>query len=565
VTRHRRPLLDARAALLVLGLALAGSFVGACQANNADQPTVGAGRRPTPEQAVKLIAAIGTYEEVAQFEAAVQPWKQRERILSALHNWDHFQALVRAQANRAARIEFVAFVTATRNPATGSIGALGVGGVLAAPRIVPGTLFALAEANQCAFVLPGQEPLSRPALRWARTGDAIEEEEPPLSQQVLDALDPDPGPIPMTDEEIQAYEDWRSENSAPIPMTEEESAWAAQQRADSGAPYPMTDEEIQAIKDAAGTAPPFTEELLNWIDQYEQDSAPIPMTEEESAWAAQQRADSGAPYPMTDEEAGWVDQWESVDDGAPVPMTEEESAWAEQQRADSGAPYPMDDAQSQAYETWLETGEPIPMTPEEIAWAEQQRADSGAPYPMTDEEIAAVDQAIRDRTLNLTEEEWDWIREQSGIGSPSSTPQPTPQRCDWFVDAGNAYGHVKGQKCGGAAGTWILNGDYHPPQPPGFRGTQKWTITIGSDWRTGTFTYETRAEGQVPGVPITVYLIGFSEGTVTLTIRDDGIAHMEFAESKHTFLSTTSAGGAGADQDAPLQTYQQDWAVGGTC
>ena len=205
------------------------------------------------------------------------------------------------------------------------------------------------------------------------------------------------------------------------------------------------------------------------------------------------------------------------------------------------------------------------MTPEEIAWAEQQRAESGAPYPMTDEEIAAVEQAIRDRTLTLTEEEWDWIREQLGIGSPSGTPQPTPQRCDWFVDGGNAYGHVKGQKCGGAAGTWILNGDYHPPQAPGFTGTQKWTITIGSDWRTGTFTYETRAEGQFPGAPVTVFLIGFAEGTVTLTIRDDGIAHMEFAESKHTYLTTTSAGGFGTDQNAPLERYAQDWAVGGTC
>lgn len=632
MTHHRRLVLGygARAVLFVLALAVAGSLLAGCQPNQpsssqSSQPSAVGARKPTPEQAVKLVIAFGTYQQAAVLKAALGPWRLRDRVATADRHWRHFQGLVLVLANRAARLELLDLVRAIGSRATasagsldvaGSMGALGGRGVLAAPRIVPSPVVRFAEENQCAFVLPGQEPLRRPALRYLASGEAVEEQEPPLGQQLLDLLEADPGPIPMTEAEIQAYEQWSEVDPGPIPMTQEEIDWAEEQRAGGGAPISMTEEEVAAVEAAANDAPPFTEDLLQWIDQYEQDSAPQPMTPEEVAWAEQQAADDGAPIPMTSEEAGWVDEW--AETGEPVPMTPEEIAWAEQQRAgNDGAPITMTEAEIQAYEEWVQEGapvpmtpeeaaqygewvddgapvpmtpeeiawveehfvqddsspvpmtpeeiaalgewvddgSPVPMTPEEIAWVEEHFQEDSSPVPMTPEEIAAVEEAARNRTLDLTEDDWDWILRRNGIGSPS-----TPPPCAWIVDrsftnATGATGRIKGQKCGAPTGTWVVNGTY---DYLGMHGVQQWQIEIGSNGRSGTYSYSTTIDGSLG--PVEVHVDGTASGTATLTIRADGTARITFRELAHEYHAEHAYEVAPPDATGAI-----DWAVGGAC
>jgi hypothetical protein len=639
--------LPARAGLLMI--LCIGLFAAACQSNQptasqlatTTQPAATGVRKPTPDEAVRFIKLINAREEADLIHAAMLVWHQEQGIREVVRHWKHFQGLVRQLANRAARLEYVAWATAkhptalAEGRATAWVGAIGGGGALFAPRIVPSTVIRSALANQCAFTLPGQEPLSHPALRFIATGQAVDEQEPPLSQQVLQAIDDTPPPL--NPELIAAWEQWRSEvEAAPVTMTPEEAAFAAEQRAGSGEPYPyvdpnepvpMTPEEVQAIEQAAGGAPAFSQETLDWIAQNDPDSAPTPMTPEEAAWADQQRADSSAPYPyvdpnepvpLTPEESAWLDQQRAdsgapypyVDPNEPIPMTPEEAAWEAQQRADSGAPYPMDDGTIDAYGQWIDDGAPVPMTPEEIAqygqwaddgapipmtpeevaWADQQRADSGAPYawedpnapipltpeevawldqqradstapvPMTPEEIAAVEAAARNRTLDISAEDWQWILDHNGMGSSPGNPPPPPPSCAWFIDHSftnpvGATGHVKGQKCGDPTGKWVVDGTYQlSTSGITLKGTQQWVITIDSSGTTGTYTYSTDVSGPFAKVH------GTASGTVTLTILPDGNAHMDFHELQHAYVAPNAH-----DTDPPGVVGSFDWEVGGTC
>ena len=133
----------------------------------------------------------------------------------------------------------------------------------------------------------------------------------------------------------------------------------------------------------------------------------------------------------------------------------------------------------------------------------------------------------------------------------------------WIIDGASGGGRVHGQKCGAPPGPWTIDGTY---TRAGFVGEQRWSITIAADERTGTFTYRTTQEGKPAGSPVTIYLVGRAQGTVTLAIDAvDGTAHMVLKETKHTYSATTSSGGTGSDQNAPLEQYTFDWETGGSC
>lgn len=143
----------------------------------------------------------------------------------------------------------------------------------------------------------------------------------------------------------------------------------------------------------------------------------------------------------------------------------------------------------------------------------------------------------------------------------------------WIIDATYAGGSAHGQKCGDPPGPWILDGTYEPANLaiPGisvagtFKGTQKWTITINADEKTGTFVYSTNAKGKFVGAPVVVTLVGSAKGTVSLSIDPvSGLAHMDLQETKHTYRATVPYG-QGNDSNAPLDDYTLDWDVGGTC
>ena len=79
----------------------------------------------------------------------------------------------------------------------------------------------------------------------------------------------------------------------------------------------------------------------------------------------------------------------------------------------------------------------------------------------------------------------------------------------------------------------------------------------------GTYVYSDVQTMKVQG--ITVRTVGAVVGKVTLTIGDDGDATMDLTETVHSFFSTTSVGGRGEDQDAPLQTSTMIWSAGADC
>jgi hypothetical protein len=77
--------------------------------------------------------------------------------------------------------------------------------------------------------------------------------------------------------------------------------------------------------------------------------------------------------------------------------------------------------------------------------------------------------------------------------------------------------------------------------------------------------YSSASEGTFAGV--TVYSYGVATGTVTLTIQDDGVAHMDIVEEARGYWSTTTRGGHGENIELPPQVYPGglDWLPGGNC
>jgi hypothetical protein len=77
--------------------------------------------------------------------------------------------------------------------------------------------------------------------------------------------------------------------------------------------------------------------------------------------------------------------------------------------------------------------------------------------------------------------------------------------------------------------------------------------------------YSSTSEGTFLGVK--VYSVGVAYGTVTLTIQDDGTAHMDIIEESRGYFTTTSKGGHGTNIPLPPQVYPGglDWSPGGNC
>jgi hypothetical protein len=132
----------------------------------------------------------------------------------------------------------------------------------------------------------------------------------------------------------------------------------------------------------------------------------------------------------------------------------------------------------------------------------------------------------------------------------------------WVIDGERGGGRIHGEKCGDPVGEWVAEGTY---SQGGFEGIQTWTFTIGPDGRTGTMLYSSSSEGTFLGVK--VYSVGVAYGTVTLTIQDDGTAHMDIIEESRGYFTTTSKGGHGTNIPLPPQVYPGglDWSPGGNC
>ena len=134
----------------------------------------------------------------------------------------------------------------------------------------------------------------------------------------------------------------------------------------------------------------------------------------------------------------------------------------------------------------------------------------------------------------------------------------------WFVDYAGNGSTIKGQHCGPEDGEWTIRGTY---VRFGQKGTQKWVVSIdgAADPMTGPYTYTDDARQVVAG--ITIVTTGRASGVVTLTIDDEGLAHMHFDEKRHTYTSIAQVPGArpGKDQNAPLVDFDQAWEIDETC
>ena len=222
---------------------------------------------------------------------------------------------------------------------------------------------------------------------------------------------------------------------------------------------------------------------------------------------------------------------------------------------------------------WIEeqqAAEPPPVSEETLQWIEEQQA--AEPPPVSEETLEWIEEQERAESdpPPISDELQQWLDEHEGGGpsspppsAPAATPAPSAAPCGWSIDQRFGGGRIRGRHCGAVPGRWIVDGTY---DVGGFVGTQKWKITIGADERTGTFTYNVTSKGAPFGSPVTVYLLGFANGTVTLAIDPaDGTARMVLTETKHTYLTTTDKGGSGNDQEAERQTYPLDWPADPAC
>lgn len=131
----------------------------------------------------------------------------------------------------------------------------------------------------------------------------------------------------------------------------------------------------------------------------------------------------------------------------------------------------------------------------------------------------------------------------------------------WYIDQLSGGGRITGQKCGGLGGSWIADGTY---SYAGADGTQNWIIEIDEQSRTGTYTYTDDQVMEAVG-GITVKTEGKARGVATITVDSSNVVHMHLRETEHTFRATTSVGGKGQDQNAPLASFDLEWKPGGTC
>ena len=133
----------------------------------------------------------------------------------------------------------------------------------------------------------------------------------------------------------------------------------------------------------------------------------------------------------------------------------------------------------------------------------------------------------------------------------------------WFVDFAGDGTTIKGQHCGSDGGDWVVRGTYSRPiQGITFNGKQRWVFTIDEITLKGTYTY---TDNQVTVVPNAVVKVtGRAAGRVTLTIDDEGLAHMALKETSHSYDAVVPRG-FGYDT-APLERPQKlDWQIDDTC
>ncbi|MGZ8563228.1 MAG: hypothetical protein ACXWWU_06380 [Candidatus Limnocylindria bacterium] len=138
----------------------------------------------------------------------------------------------------------------------------------------------------------------------------------------------------------------------------------------------------------------------------------------------------------------------------------------------------------------------------------------------------------------------------------------------WYINqsfrTGMGSGHIIGQKCDGPDGQWTPEGVYDAADA---QGNQVWNIDISMQTNTsgrGLFTYSDVQIMPIGGA--SVITTGNARGEVTLDIDPNtGVAKMNMRETYHVFRATTTVGGHGSDQNAPLQSYDMTWQPGGDC
>ena len=544
VPGRRLPAVPACAAAL-LAVVLAGALLAGCQAS---QPSTSAGAAPATAASMRS----PTTAEVTRLKAAVERWRiakavralgLRRDLKAALRVWTFRRDVRLAIANHQARAAYIALIRRV----SGKTGAAGIqvwgtlGGVSVArdpTRAVstrerptrPLAAFAAAP-NQCPIDLGGSgnpPPVAQATLRWLGGQPPIDEEPPPVSAETMQWL------------EQQAAE--------PPPVSQETLDWIAQNEHDTNPP-PVSEETLQWIEDHDATAadpPPVSQETLDWIAEQEA-AAPPPVSQETLDWIAQHEATDAEPPPVSQETLDWIAEQEAA---GPPPVSQETLDWIAQNDHDTNPP-PV----SQETLDWIAQNDhdtnPPPVSQETLDWLAAQEDAASNPPPISDE-------------LQR------WLDEHEGGGpssppasAPAATPAPSTQPCGWSIDQPSGGGRIKGRHCGDVPGTWVVDGTY---DVGGLKGTQTWTITISANGSTGSFTYKVKSQGKPFGAPVTVYLTGRASGTVTLAIHPtDGTAQMVMTETMHVYLSTTNKGGAGYDQNAPLETYRLDWPADPTC
>ena len=137
----------------------------------------------------------------------------------------------------------------------------------------------------------------------------------------------------------------------------------------------------------------------------------------------------------------------------------------------------------------------------------------------------------------------------------------TDLKCNYKIDQASFGGRITGQKCDPLGGQWVAQGTY---SYAGAIGQQEWIMTMNEVTLRGNFVYSDYQEAEF-AVGVKVYTDGAAAGQVTLTIDDELKARFHLVEQVHTYTSTTSKGGKGQDQNAPLASIDLVWEPIGKC
>lgn len=105
---------------------------------------------------------------------------------------------------------------------------------------------------------------------------------------------------------------------------------------------------------------------------------------------------------------------------------------------------------------------------------------------------------------------------------------PHALKCDFTVDRDVPGGVMKGTKCGGLDGEWVIKTDLK--QGP-VSVTQTWKVKIDGATATGDFTYEDYFLTEVPESRAEGW--GTSGGTGSVALQWDGSATMHLVETRH--------------------------------